>query len=229
MHFKYKLDVPDQVENCTISAPINNFHLLECSPGKKDGGVYPQKFHCEIYVQLDKRKEDELSFSSSEQSTQSTDQYTNHFNQMNQDNQFNLNEFNRLNQKKGISQIKNNQETNQDNQYDDYTNFRTSTASDQTKGLSNQLILIANYTEYSYPTFVLSLVNMNISKLNLNKLSSIDTLHLVVYSSNPKGSSNKISLDFNIGNQTNQLKNLFAQQTNGQDTSKLLVRLYFIR
>ena len=84
---------------------------------------------------------------------------------------------------------------------------------------STKLILIANYTEYSYPTFVLSIVNMNLSGLNLNKLINIDTLHLKIYSSNPKGRSNKISLDFNIGNQTSQLKNLFVQQKNENESS----------
>lgn len=119
-----------------------------------------------------------------------------------------------------------NSEFNNDNQYDDYFRLNDKPSStESTKITSNQLILIANYTEYSYPTFVLSLVNMNLSKLNLNKLSTIDTLHLVVYSSNPKGHSNKISLDFNIGNQTNQLKHLIEQQINGQETSKY----YFLK
>lgn len=107
----------------------------------------------------------------------------------------------------------------QTDDFDDYTNYRKSNEPFNQLRNPNQLVLIANYTEYSYPTFVLSLVNMNLSQLNLNKLSSIDTLHLDIYSSNPKGRSSKISLDFNIGNQTSQLKNLFTK-TNSKELSK---------
>ena len=225
-----RLDVPDPVVNCTISAPINNFHLLECTPGK-DGGLPPQMFHLEVYAYQDKRKE-EIASGESIQSM-STDQLSN-LNQLDHsENQFNSHEFKLPNQRgsKPYVKIKANHPDQPDQseinhhhhhvnngpnnpkinfnqpEYEDYPNYKSN---DQRP---NQLVLIANYTEYSYPTFVLSLVNMNLSKLNLNKLSTIDTLHLTVYSSNPKGRSNKIGLDFNIGNQTSQLKNLLTKTT----------------
>lgn len=261
-------DVPEAPKNCTISAPINNFHLLECSPGA-NGNLPPQLFHLEVYAYLDRRK----PALTNEQTTASGEQPSSIL--LNENHREPADEFGRTNGEwkadgeasKAAGELKqpnghksrpfvkiksgehssNSQEANLDtnhepnqeinydknrasgnhkinfhsvpdekhpdyNQYDDYPAVRP----------TGQLMLIANYTEYSYPTFVLSLinmVNMNLTGLDLQKLAGIDTLHLMIYSSNHKGRSSKISLDFSIGNQTSQLKHLFAQQKNGHGGS----------
>lgn len=276
--FSLPADVPEAPKNCTISAPINNFHLLECSPGA-NGNLPPQLFHLEVYAYLDRRKREpaneQITASGEQQSSISLNE--NHpSSQLDApDNQYPGELFGRINgewkadgeaskaggelkqpnghKSRPFVKIKSgehssnsqeanldtnhepNQEINYDknhangnhkinfhsvqeengkhpdyNQYDDYPN---------TVRPTGQLMLIANYTEYSYPTFVLSLTNMNLSGLNLHKLSSIDTLHLMIYSSNHKGRSGQISLDFSIGNQTSQLKHLFALQKNGKESS----------
>lgn len=270
--------MPEAPKNCTISAPINNFHLLECTPGA-NGNLPPQLFHLEVYAYLDRRKREpstneQITASGEQQgSISSNEHHPLPGNQLDTpDNQYAAGEPGRPNgewkqadgeanrmdgkqlnghRSRPFVKIKSgehnsnsqeanhnldiNHELNQEitsydkasgnhkinfqddagkpldyNQYEDYAPARPP---------AGQLLLIANYTEYSYPTFVISLVNMNLTGLNLNRLSSLDTLHLMIYSSNHKGRSGKISLDFSIGNQTSQLKHLFVQQKNGQEGS----------
>ena len=269
--------MPEAPKNCTISAPINNFHLLECTPGA-NGNLPPQLFHLEIYAYLDRRKSptnEQIAVSGEQQGLVSLNE--NHalptnpfdvpdhyeFGRMNGDwkaadgeanrgepaNGHKSRPFVKIKSGEHSSQEANhnldiNHESNQETHYDKKhasgnpkINFQDEASKpldynqyDDYARPAGQMLLIANYTEYSYPTFVLSLVNMNLTGLNLSKLSSIDTLHLMIYSSNHKGRSAKISLDFAIGNQTSQLKHLFVQQKNGQEGSSesLLFQIHFL-